>query len=191
MDNTQTFLPPIEKPKGLMMKLVYYLSRKQLGRVMTPLKVFAARMPIAFGRLGGKVYQLDKKLVLSKELIFLIRHQVACTNICEFCMDMGRYTALKEIMAEDKFDAISEYRTSDLFNDAERAALDYATELTKEKNVTPQTFSRLSAYFSEREICDIVYLVASEHLPNITNIGLNIHSDMLCDLTKGKTNRNQ
>jgi hypothetical protein len=31
-------------------------------------------------------------------------------------------------------------------------------------------------------VCEIVWLVASEHVYNMTNIGLNIHSDMLCDL---------
>ena len=30
----------------------------------------------------------------------------------------------------------------------------------------------------------VVWLVASEHLYNITNIGLNIHSDMLCDISE-------
>ena len=27
-------------------------------------------------------------------------------------------------------------------------------------------------------------IVASEHVYNMTNIGLNIHSDMLCDITR-------
>ena len=47
----------------------------------------------------------------------------------------------------------------------------------------PDTFARLAHHYSERRICEIVWLVASEHLYNITNIGLNIHSDMLCDVT--------
>lgn len=34
-----TFLPPIEKPQGLMMKLAYYFTRRQFGKVLTPLKV--------------------------------------------------------------------------------------------------------------------------------------------------------
>src|SRR6266446_6972054 len=68
-----------------------------------------------------------------------------------------------------------------------RAALDYVRELTKEKKVDPATFARTARHYSEREICEIVWLVASEHLYNMTNIGLNIHSDMLCDIsTKGK-----
>jgi hypothetical protein len=48
--------------------------------------------------------------------------------------------------------------------------------------VKPETFSRLASFYPEREICEIVYLVASEHVYNITNLGLNIHSDMLCEL---------
>jgi hypothetical protein len=31
-----------------------------------------------------------------------------------------------------------------------------------------------------------VWLVASEHIYNITNIGLNIHSDMICDIVRNK-----
>jgi hypothetical protein len=38
-----TFLPSIEKPKGLMMKLAYYFTRQQFGKVLTPLKVHSAR----------------------------------------------------------------------------------------------------------------------------------------------------
>jgi hypothetical protein len=29
-----------------------------------------------------------------------------------------------------------------------------------------------------------VWLVASEHFYNMTNLGLNIHSDMLCDIAR-------
>jgi hypothetical protein len=49
--------------------------------------------------------------------------------------------------------------------------------------------STASQRYSEREICEIVYLIASEHLYNITNIGLNIHSDMICDIAKKRKYR--
>jgi len=42
-----------------------------------------------------------------------------------------------------------------LFTDAQRAALDYATELTRDRKVEPGTFARLTRYYNEREICDI------------------------------------
>ena len=179
-----TFLAPIEKPQGLMMKLAYYFTRRQFGKVLTPLKVHSARVPPAFGLFYAKIGKLDKKLLLPPETVLLIREQVARTNVCLFCMDIGRSVAIKASMNEAKFDALEQYRTSSLFTDAERTALDYVTKLTKDKKVDPDTFAHLSRHYSEREICEIVWLVASEHLYNVTNIGLNIHSDMLCEISR-------
>jgi alkylhydroperoxidase family enzyme len=179
-----TFLPPIDQPKGLIMKLVYYFTRRQFGKVLSPLKVYSARLPAAFGMFYGKIGRLDKKLRLSPETVMLIREQVARINVCLFCIDIGRSFTIKASMNQAKFDALEQYATSSLFTAAERAALDYVTELTRDKKVNPDTFARMSGYYSEREICEIVWLVASEHLYNMTNIGLNIHSDMLCDIAK-------
>src|SRR5215472_516750 len=179
-----TFLPPIEEPRGLIMKLAYYFTRRQFSKVLTPLKVHSARLPPAFGLFYAKIGKLDKKLLLLPETVLLVREQVARTNVCLFCMDIGRSLAIKASMNEAKFNALDEYRTNSLFTEAERAALDYVTELTKHKEVNPDTFARLAEHYSEREICEIVWLVASEHVYNMTNIGLNIHSDMLCDITR-------
>jgi alkylhydroperoxidase family enzyme len=179
-----TFLSPIEKPQSLIMRLAYYFTRRQFGKVLTPLKVHSARLPPAFALFYTKIGKLDKKLLLPRETVLLIREQVARINICLFCMDIGRAFTIKASMNQAKFDALEQYRTNTLFTDAERAALDYVTELTKDKKVSPDTFARMAGYYSEREICEIVWLVASEHLYNLTNIGLNIHSDMLCDISR-------
>lgn len=179
-----TFLQPVEQPKGLAMKLAYHFTRKQFGKVITPVKVFSTRLPAAFGMFYGNIGKLDKKLTLPAETVMLIREQVARINVCEFCMDIARAFVVKASMNEAKFDALADYRTSELFSEKERAALDYVTELTREKKVNPDTFARMARHFSEREICEIVWLAASEHLYNITNIGLNIHSDMLCDISR-------
>jgi len=182
-----TYLPPIEKPRGLVMKLVFALSRRQAGKVMTPLKVFAARMPIAFGNFYGKVARLDKKLKLPSRTAMLVRQQVASINMCMFCIDANRWYAAKE--SEEQLalaDALPEYRTSPLFTDGERAALDYVSELTRDKSVRAGTFSQLARHYSERQICDIVWLVASEHIWNMTNIGLGVGSDGLCQLRPQK-----
>lgn len=181
-----TYLAPIENPESLIMKLVYFFTRRQFGRVLTPLKVHSARLPIAFGMFYGKISELDKKLVLPAETVMLVREQVARTNVCLFCIDIGRYYTIKSSMNLAKFDALEQYRSSPLFSAKERAALDYATELTRDKKINPETINRLKESFTEREICEIVWLVASEHVYNITNIGLNIHSDMLCNITKKK-----
>ncbi len=168
------------------MRLAYYFTRRQFGKVLTPLKVYGARLPAAFGPFYGKIGKLDKKLTLSPELALLIRQQVARINVCEFCMDIGRAFTIKASMNQAKFDALDQYQTSSLFSGAERAALDYVTELTRQKKVNPDAFARLARHFSERQICEIVWLVATEHVYNMTNIGLNIHSDLICDITRRK-----
>jgi len=118
-----TFLAPIEKPKGLALKLAYAMSRWQFGKVLTPLKVVYARLPLAFGIFVSKIDKLDRKLELPQETAFLVRERVARLNVCLFCIDIGRAMVIKSSMNEAKFDALDEYETSPLFSDAERAAL--------------------------------------------------------------------
>jgi len=184
-----TFLPAIEQPHGLAMKLAYFFTRRQFGKVLTPVKVHSARLPAAFGLFYARVGKLDKKLTLPAETVLLVREQVARINVCQFCMDIGRAFTIKASMNQAKFDALGEYETSSLFTEADRAMLRYVTELTRDKKVNPDTFALMAQHFSERQVCEIVWLVASEHLYNMTNIGLNIHSDMLCDLSLKQTTK--
>jgi alkylhydroperoxidase family enzyme len=188
-EGNEAFLPPIEKPPGLMMKLVYAMTRRQFGKVLAPISVFAARMPLSFGQFYGKISSLDKKLRLPRETVMLIREQVARTNVCLFCIDIGRYFSIKSSMNQAKFDALGQYQTSALFSEGERAALDFVTELTRNKTSQREIFDRLAKYYSQREICEITWIVASEHFYNLTNIGLNIHSDMVCDAARNPSSK--
>lgn len=177
------YLPPIERPPGLVMKVLYALARRQFGRVPTPFTVFMARMPLGFGTLYGKIGSLEKKLKLPPRLRMLVRERAASINGCAFCMDSDRWFALRESPeAVALLDALPEYKSSPLFTEAERAALDYATELIRDKHVQPDTFGRLVRQFSEREICEIAWLCAVAHVYNLTNIGLGIGSDQLCEV---------
>jgi hypothetical protein len=47
-------------------------------------------------------------------------------------------------MNQAKFDALEEYRMTRVFTDAQQAALDYVTELTKNRTVNPDTFAHLT-----------------------------------------------
>jgi alkylhydroperoxidase family enzyme len=183
-----SYLPRIERPRSLVLKLAYFFMRRQLGSVPTPIAVFSARMPLAFLRFSAKISRLDRKLKLPAPTVTLVREQVAGVNGCMFCMDIARWFTMRTAPGElPRIDALAEYRTSPLFTDAERAALDYATELTRDKHVDPATFERLARYYGEREICDIVWLVASEHFYNVANHGLGIGSDGLCELSVARS----
>ncbi len=183
----EPYLSPIEDPKDPTLKQIFAMQAQYLGKVLTPSKVHSARLPPSFAQFYGKVSELDRELTLSPETVTLIRERVARINECQFCMDANRAATILASMNQAKFDALDEYRTSPLFTDGERALLDYVTELTENKKVNPATFDRMAKYYSERQVCEIVYIVASEHLYNMTNIGHNIHSDMICDIaTKRK-----
>jgi AhpD family alkylhydroperoxidase len=178
----EPYLEPIARPKSLMLRLAYIFTRRQFGRVPGPLSVFCARMPGAFTRFYMKAGMLDRKLELDSRTAVLVRQRVAGTNACPFCLDAGRWAAINKAGVEvATLDAVGDFRTSPLFSEAERAALAFATELTEDRHAGPDTFAELARHYSEREICDIVFVVAGEHLYNITNIGLNIGSAGMCD----------
>lgn len=125
-------------------------------------------------------------MVLPAETATLARQQVAHLNVCEFRIDAGRAATILASMDQAKFDALDNYRNSPAFSEREQAMLDYASELTRTKMVRPETFSQLAEHCSEREICEIVFIVAGEPLNNLTNLGRNVHSDMISDAFKGR-----
>lgn len=181
------YLAPIDKPSGLMMKILYWFTGRQFGTVPSWLTVFSARMPLAYTRWMGKVYTLTRKLRLPEDTVALVRARIDGLNMCTWCQDAGRWYAInKAPHTVPKLDALAEYQTSPLFSDAERAALDFATELTEHKHVSPDTFAALARHYSEREICEINWLVSTNHLFNLNNLGLGISSDGLCQISRAR-----
>ncbi|HYZ58636.1 MAG TPA: hypothetical protein VE544_03185 [Nitrososphaeraceae archaeon] len=75
--NMETFLPSIEDPEDQVMKQVYEMTRQQWGKVLTPVKVFSARMSPEFVQFAAMVAQLDQKLTLPRETAYLVRERVA------------------------------------------------------------------------------------------------------------------
>lgn len=63
----ETYLAPIENPSGPVMKLAYFVSRKMFGKILTPLKVAYARLPLGFTLFSLKIGKLEKKLELPAE----------------------------------------------------------------------------------------------------------------------------
>lgn len=183
-DMDEPFLHPIYEPSDPEIKQAFQNMKQYFGKVMTPARVFNSRLPPEFLQFYTQISTLDQKLELPRETVMLIRQQVARVNVCLFCIDSNRAATIWASMNQAKFDALDRYQTSPLFSEAERAALDYVTTLTKEKKVDPKIFAKLQKHYSERQMCEIVYLVASEHIYNMTNIGLNIHSDMLCNIAQ-------
>jgi alkylhydroperoxidase family enzyme len=179
-------LEPIEKPTGLWMRFAYWLTRRQLGKVITPMKVVYPRMP-GILKLGYEMQKFEMKgIQLEPGLKFMVVTLAAQINGCGFCIDIARAMAIRQHLGMEKFNALSEYRTSPLFSERERAALAYVEEATRHKRVSDATFEELRKHFNEREIVEITWLNAVENYYNLINIPLEIESDGLCAIAQAR-----
>jgi alkylhydroperoxidase family enzyme len=62
---------------------------------------------------------------------------------------------------EEKFGAVWEYRTSPLFTEAERVAIEFTVAASSQPNeVTDELFARLKSHWSEGQIVEIVGVIA-------------------------------
>ena len=177
-------LTPIENPKHVLARVAYWMTKRQLGKVMTPMKVVYARMPKIFRLVYEEVKLIEKGVSVDPVVSILVRTWVAMINGCSFCVDIAKATAIQKHMAVDKFEALPEYRTSPLFSDRERAALAYAEEATRHKRVSDATFAELRRHFNEQEIVEITWMNAVENYFNLINVPLGIESDGLCAIAE-------
>jgi alkylhydroperoxidase family enzyme len=177
------YLHPIVKPRSLRLRVLSAVLKRVFGKAPSWLNVWSTRMPFAFTAWVGKVNSLNKKLTVDQDTVVLIRARVDDVNTCLQCQDSGRwYVHKKRPHLVPKLDALFDYRRNRLFSAKERAALDFATELAEHRSVSPDTFRELRAHYSEREICEIVWVVSTNFLLNINNLGMGIGSDGLCEL---------
>ena len=177
-------LTPIENPKHVMTRIAYWMTKRRLGKVMTPMKVVYARMPKIFRLAYEEVKLIEGGVSVDPVVSVLVRTWVAMINGCSFCVDIAKATAIQKHMAVDKFEALPQYRTSPLFSDRERAALAYAEEATRNKRVGDATFAELRRHFNEQEIVEITWLNAIENYYNLINLPLEIESDGLCAIAE-------
>jgi len=180
-------LEPIERPAGLMMRMAFWMTRRQLGKVITPMKVLYPRMP-GMLKLSYEIQKFEMKGIrLEPDLHFMVAALVSQINGCGHCADIARALAMRDRLGMEKFDALLGHRTSPLFSDRERAALIYVEEATRHKRVSDSTFEALRSHFSEAEIVEITWLNALHNYYNLINIPLEIESDGLCAIAETKT----
>jgi len=177
-------LEPIDKPRGLMMNLAFWMTRRQFGKVMMPMRILYPRVP-GMMKAAYEIVKFETHgISLEPELHYLIATLASRINGCDFCLDLGRSMALREHLDMAKFDALGDYATSPLFSGRERAALAYVEETIRFKHVSDATFSALREHFNEREIVEITWLNALENFYNLINIPLEIGSDGFCALVR-------
>ena len=92
----------------------------------------------------------------------LVAHVASRTAGCQYCMAHTAGGALHFGIEERKLADVWEFRTSALFSDAERVALDFAIAAASVPNgVTDAMFTEMRKHWSENQIVEIVAVIAT------------------------------
>ena len=142
-------LQPIENPRNWLVKIAYWWTKKEFGKVIMPMKVIYARHPkLMF--IANKIYQFQEKQVsLEPTLRILIQTQVSMLNGCAFCNDISLAQAVQKKLGAEKFFALGddiEMKTQ-IFSEKEQAIIAFINEYAKNRKIINwQNFKRVLAY---------------------------------------------
>ena len=83
--------------------------------------------------------------------------------------------------SEDKIRQVDSAATSALFDEAERAAIEYAEAMTiTGRRVSDEQFARVRKHFSEAQVVELTAAVALENFRSKFNVALGIESQGFC-----------
>lgn len=172
-------LEPIEKPSSIFLKIAYFVSKRQFGKVLSPMKVIYARKPQLLN-FAMKIAKFeDRQNSLSNEMRVFIKYAAAAQNGCSFCTDIALAKAVKDQIGTEKFTALLDETKQDSFTEKERAVFNFIKQYAEEKRTSDEVFAALQKNFSETEIVEILALNAFEQFYNAMTIPLEIESDGL------------
>src|ERR1700752_3038279 len=129
-------LEPIDKPRGLMMRMAFWFTRRRFGKVITPLKVVTTRVPKSIKATYEISKMMEHGFTLDKELQHLLHAHISQVNQCHFCMDISEAFALSEGESLEKIRKLPHFREDLAFTPAERAALAYVEEVSCTKTAS-------------------------------------------------------
>ena len=134
----------------------------RMGFIPTSQLVMARKPALvnAFIELGKAVYSQDEGSI-PFELKSLIGNMASKSAGCMYCIAHTASNSNRAGIEDDKLAAIWEFETSDLFSEAERAALSFAQAAAQVPNaVTDADFDELRKHFTEFQIVEIMAVVA-------------------------------
>src|SRR5450631_567888 len=151
---------------GWSVRITYWFTRRAITRLtgrrteamIEPVQVYA-RIP-ALLRGYAKLEQATAGLnALPDRVKALAELRAATLTACEYCVDLGSQVARRWGLTDAQLLALPAYRSSDLFTDADKIVLDYATAMSR----TPV------------EVTDeLTHVIALENLRGRFNLALGI-----------------
>ncbi len=175
-------IPLVEEPKGIIPRLSFRYAKRRFGRMVEPVSAAAhhSGVLVAFGALETTVQMGLKKL--DPTLRGLAIQMAAATIGCSWCIDYSYYEGINGGIDPAKVRAAGRWRESDLFDERERAVLEYAERASNTPaEISDELAARLRTLFTDAEIVELAAWVAIENMRSRFNAGLGLRSQGFSD----------
>lgn len=136
----------------------------QRGSGLEPMEIWAyqPKMMMAMGKYNAAI---RKAKSVDERLRNLVELKGAQMIGCEFCVDLGSQICRHSGMSDEELLALANYRSSDLFTDREKVALDYAVAVMRTPvEVTDELFASMRDHFTETQVVEITALLTLVNL---------------------------
>ena len=151
-------LPAGQSPE---LKETFAQFEKTLGFVPNSMLILQRKPKIvnAMAQLTASVWEPDGEV--SRAFKRLVAHVASRAAGCRYCMAHTAGGALLFGIDPAKIEAVWDFRTSPLYTDGEKVALDFAIAAASQPNgVTEETFAQMRRHWSETQIVEIAAVVA-------------------------------
>lgn len=164
----------------------FWNQRRKYGCVLDAALLWA-RSPRLFLGVATLYGMIDhRRSPIEPALRSLITVRVSQINGCAFCVDLNSATLIKRGASMAKVEALERWRESELFDERERVALDYAEAMTdSNQGVDDETCDRLKRHFNDDAIIELTALIAFQNMSSKFNSALAVPPQGFCQLPKG------
>jgi AhpD family alkylhydroperoxidase len=134
------------------------------GSGLEPMEIWAhaPKLMVAMGRFNQAVRKADS---VDERIRHLVELKGAQMIGCEYCVDLGSQIARNSGFADEELLALPRYRTSDLFTEREKTALDFTVAVMRTPvEVNDELFERARKHFSERQLVELTALLTLVNL---------------------------
>jgi alkylhydroperoxidase family enzyme len=134
---------------------------RTLGFVPNSLLTMARHPSLAKGLIALSRGVYDPKGEVDLGLKRLLGHTASMAAGCMYCRAHTGTSAMRHGVSAEKLAALPDYRSSPLYSEAERVAIDFAFAAASQPNdVDDALFARLREHWSEGQVVEILGVVA-------------------------------
>ena len=100
--------------------------------------------------------------VVGQKLIELVYLRVSQINGCAYCLNLHTNSLLKAGETQRRIAEVAGWRVSDQYSEKERAALNWAEQLTfiSTSHADDESYEALKKVFSDKEISDLTFAIS-------------------------------